>query len=93
MFATPPGRHARACIIVAGLLASGCAFADVDAQALDRVSLWVGGYSLDTKVSVDARNASGDISTGKVDLDSGNQTVGRARIDFLVFDSQGFSVD
>ncbi|MEP6939046.1 MAG: hypothetical protein ABI846_04730 [Rudaea sp.] len=98
MFATLPGRRVRACLLAAGLLASGllankCAFADDGAQALDRVSLWLGGYSLDTKVSVDARNAAGDISTGKVDLDSGNETVGRARIDFLVFDSQGFSFD
>jgi len=93
MFATLPRYSARACIVVAGLLASGGAFADNESQALDRVSLWLGGYSLDTKISVDARNASGNLSTGKVDLDSGNQTVGRARVDFLVFDSQGFSVD
>jgi len=75
------------------LCASHSAAADEASPALDRVSLWVGAYLVDTKVSLDARNASGSISTGKVDLDSGNETIGRARLDFLFLDSQGFTLD
>lgn len=75
------------------LLAATGASAGEPSQALDRVSIWLGGYYLDTDVKVSASDASGDISTGKVDLTSGHETVGRARIDFLFLGSQGFTLD
>jgi hypothetical protein len=73
-------------------LASPSALADVS-PALDRVSLWFGGYFLNTEVALKAGDAGNNISTGKVDLTSGHETVDRARLDFLFLDSQGFSFD
>jgi hypothetical protein len=67
------------------------ACADDISPALDRVSLWLGGYSLDAKVALAAR--AGDVETGNVNLDSGHENVGRARFDFLFLDNQGFTFD
>jgi len=76
----------------AAILATPVAFAD-SSPALDRVSLWLGGYYANTDVELGARLREGNIGTGKVDLATGHETVGRARLDFLVLDSQGFSLD
>lgn len=87
-------RFPRRAMAAAMLFAAApMAVADDASPALDRVSLWLGGYSLDTEVALDARNAAGNLSTGKVRFDSGNETVGRARLDFLFLDSQGFTLD
>ena len=51
----------------------------------------LGGYSLDTTVAINA--SAGNISTGKVNLESGREDVARARVDFLFLGSQGFSFD
>lgn len=76
-----------------GLLAtSPAAFAD-PSPALDRISIWLGGSYLNTDVQLEAGNRSGDISTGKLDLGGGNESVARARLDLLLFDTQGFSFD
>jgi len=89
--ATPVAAMRNLCCIALAL-ASTSALAD-PSPALDRVSLWLGGYYLNTDVAVKASTRGGDISTGKLDLASGHETVGRARLDFLVFDNQGFTFD
>ena len=88
-----PRLYCRAIAAAMLLAAVPIAMADDVSPALDRVSLWLGGYSLDTEIALDARNTAGNVSTGKVNLDSGNETVGRARLDFLFLDSQGFTLD
>lgn len=67
------------------------AVADGMSPALDRVSLWLGGYSLEANVALEA--SVGTLGTGHLDLESGHENVGRARIDFLAFDNQGFTFD
>ena len=73
------------------VLASPAAFAERSA-ALDRASLWLGGYYANTDVSLHALTNNGALG-GSTDLESGNETVARARSDLLVLDSQGFSFD
>jgi len=74
-------------------LASPVARADDSAQALDRVSIWLGGYYPDTTFDIRAQaNAQPELD-GRLRIDAGRETVGRARLDFLVFDSQGFTLD
>ncbi|MBO9664989.1 hypothetical protein [Dokdonella sp.] len=76
-----------------GLLAtSSVALAD-PSPALDRVSVWLGGSYLNTDVQLEASNRSGDLSTGKLDLGGGHETAARARLDLLLFDTQGFTFD
>jgi hypothetical protein len=82
-------------LLCAGLAATATsAWAD-PSPALDRVSLWLGGYYANADVGLKAStDVLGDtVRTGKLDLESGHETVGRARLDFLIFDSQGFSFD
>lgn len=76
-----------------GLLsASPCAFAEAS-PALDRISVWLGGSYLNTDVQLEAGDRSGDLSTGKLDLGSGHESAARARLDLLLFDTQGFTFD
>lgn len=60
--------------------------------ALDRISVWLGGSNFDTSATLESTTTSAG-SIGKLDLGKGNQSVARARLDLLVFDSQGFSFD
>lgn len=77
--------------VAAAMTMCGVAQAE-PAQALDRISVWIGGSVLDTRADLDATHTSvGSLS--KIDLGKGSQTVGHARLDLLVFDSQGFSFD
>lgn len=77
--------------VAAAMTMCGVAQAE-PAQALDRISVWIGGSVLDTRADLDAtRNSVGSLS--KLDLGKGSQTVGHARLDLLVFDTQGFSFD
>jgi hypothetical protein len=64
-----------------------------DSLALDPVSIWLGGYYANTEINVRGETNGGDISTGKIKLDSGDETVGRARLDVLLFGSQGLQFD
>ena len=84
--------HAIALAVLSGI-ATQAVHADDGAQALDRVSLWLGGYYPDTTFDIRAQaNAAPDLN-GHLRVDGGRETVGRARLDFLVFDSQGFTLD
>lgn len=79
--------------------AGGCvllfasAVAHADSQALDPVSIWLGGYYANTEVNLDAKTRDGNLSTGKIQLEEGDDTVGRARLDVLLFGSQGLEFD
>lgn len=61
--------------------------------ALDRVSIWLGGYRADIEGYASIRNESNNLDTGEQKILSGKDTLQRARLDWLLFDSQGFSVD
>ena len=81
------------CMLGAALvLTTSTACAD-PSPALDRISLWLGGHYAETDLSLSASNSNGDISTGEVKLDHGHDDGGRARLDFLAFDNQGFTFD
>jgi hypothetical protein len=92
-------RHRRIGIrlaIVPLALASSIACAQ-QSPALDRVSIWLGGYYANTDTTIGASDRSGQAS-GNFNLEkdlgfSKHKTVPRARLDFLLGDSQGFSLD
>lgn len=79
-------------------LAFGCAIASAQqSPALDNVSIWLGGYYAKTDTFVGASDKSGQYH-GRVGLEddlgfSDHKTSPRARIDFLIGDHQGFSID
>lgn len=93
-------RRGAGCLRVALLLALPCT--PVLAQqspALDRMSLWLGGYNahVDTRISastgIDAERYNGAFSL-EDDLGfAGRKEVARARLDLLVGDAQGFTFD
>jgi hypothetical protein len=65
--------------------------------ALDRVSVWVGGYYAQADTTIGAGETSGQWNGG-VNLErelgfNDHKTVPRVRADFLLGDSQGFSLD
>ena len=62
-------------------------------DAVDRISVWLGGYQADAKGDLSITNAAETESTGKQRILDGSDTIKRARVDFLLFESQGFSVD
>jgi hypothetical protein len=61
--------------------------------ALDRVSVWLGGYYANTDVSLTANSNSYGVGTGRLKLSDDDITLPRARLDFLIGDSQGLSFD
>jgi hypothetical protein len=82
--------------LIALAAASSAAFAD-HSPALDRVSIWLGGYYADNDTTLGASSKDGSIR-GHANLEddlgfSKHKTVPRARMDFLLGDSQGFSFD
>ncbi|HWU76498.1 MAG TPA: hypothetical protein VN043_08330 [Rhodanobacter sp.] len=92
--------HARlalqtASVFTLALVSSG-AFAQ-QSPALDRVSLWLGGYNAHTDTTIGASDKSntysGDFNLEKDLGFKDRQSVPRARLDFLIGDSQGFSFD
>lgn len=61
--------------------------------ALDRVSIWLGGYRANVEGYASVRDPGNNVDTGDQQFLSGNKTVQRARLDWLIMESQGFSVD
>ena len=84
-------RH-RLLFALAAATAAVTAHADVS-RALDPVSLWLGGYRANADLSIHASSDPGDIDTGTVGLTSGEETIGRARLDFVFLDNQGLVFD
>lgn len=92
--AQPALTRLRPLAVCAGLLASALslnAFA-APSPALDRVSIWLGGYraNVDGRLSLSSPTLG---STGEQRIIDADDTVKRARADVLIGDSQGFSVD
>lgn len=89
-------RLGAAAVLVSLGLASSTVFAQ-QSPALDRVSVSVGGYYANTDTNIGASDKSG-VFKGDVNLEhdlgfQNHETVPRARLDFLIGDSQGFSFD
>lgn len=91
----------RRLLFIALALASGTAMADSTddtmSPALDRVSLWLGGYYADTSTTIGAGLNNVDLH-GNLNLQHNlgfpsHQFVPRVRFDFLLGNSQGFSFD
>lgn len=77
-------------------LAGGTAWAQ-QSPALDRVSIWLGGYYAHADTVVGARDNGGPAS-GNIDLENDlgfndHKTIPRVRLDVLLGDSQGLSLD
>ena len=99
MRCTAPNRLARCTVLMALGMASAIAHADNPAvsPALDRFSLWLGGYEARTSTTVSAGLNDPNVK-GQLNLqhDLGfpsRQTVPRVRMDLLLGQSQGFSFD
>lgn len=80
--------------------AIGCALLSMSSAAmaegslaLDPVSIWLGGYYANTEVDVAAKGNPIDASTGQIKLAQGDETVARARLDVLLFGTQGLEFD
>lgn len=89
-------RIAAATALAFAAVSSSTALAQ-QAPALDRVSLWVGGYYANADTTIGASDRNG-LLKGDVNLEhdlgfKDHATVPRARLDFLIGDSQGFSFD
>jgi hypothetical protein len=89
-------RRARRLLLLPLALLSNAACAD-QSPALDRASVWLGGYytHMDTVIGASDKNGG---YTGSVDLESdlgfdSHKATPRARLDFLIGDHQGFSFD
>lgn len=89
-------RAGNALVLVAVALASRVSWAQ-PSPALDRVSIWMGGYYAYADTTIGAGDKSGQWDGGvHLEHDLGfnaHKTVPRARLDFLLGDSQGFSLD
>lgn len=87
---------AARCVLVAMLIFSGSGIARADTpMPLDRVSLWLGGFYPTVSANLSAYGA--DSSGSEVDFrrDLGldkHRVLSNVRLDFLLFDNQGFSV-
>ena len=90
---TVPRFHRVAQLAIAALpLWAASAWAD-PSPALDRVSVWLGGYQADIKGYASLKSADGIFDTGEQRVLEGRNNVQRARLDWLLMDSQGFSID
>lgn len=85
-------KPARLLVVPAAFAAAATAHADTP-RALDAVSLWLGGYRANADLSIHASTDPGAVDTGKVELTSGRETIGRARLDVVFLGSQGLTFD
>lgn len=81
----------QACLIGALGLTGPHAHAEYS-NALDRVSIWLGGYNADADMDLEASDENG-AHTGNLELTDGRKFIGRARLDLLLWDSQGLTFD
>lgn len=85
--------NCRLAVVAGFLLAGASPLAFAEGQALDPVSIWLGGYYANTEVDVKANSNDGNLATGHVNLEEGDETVARARLDVLLFGTQGLEFD
>lgn len=62
-------------------------------SALDRVGFSLGGYRADTRMRLQASGDFDDRARASLQLPGGRETLGRARLEFLVGDTQGLEFD
>ena len=102
MYRTVPSSPTCRCLLLVALaLASSAAVADSTddtmSPALDRVSIWLGGYYPDTSTTLGAGlnnvNLHGHLNLQHALGFPSHQVVPRVRFDFLLGNSQGFSFD
>lgn len=67
--------------------------AESSVPVIDRLGIWVGGYNVDAEGDLSLSAVDGSQSTGKQRVIDGSEVVKRARVDWLLFDRQGFSAD
>ncbi len=79
-------------LLTAAALGAAPARAD-SSPALDRVSLLLGGYYAQADLALEATSRTADLATGPVHLATGEDSVGRARLDLLLWDHQGLTFD
>lgn len=78
---------------LAGLVMACCGTAQArQSSALDRISFWIGGSSMDATATLEADTVPAN-GLDKLDLGTGDQTIGHARLDLLLFDAQGLTFD
>ncbi|MFY2763064.1 hypothetical protein [Arenimonas sp. MALMAid1274] len=86
-------------LLLLAVLAAESAPAADEPRALDRVSVWLGGFQADSNTTVSARAGDGDYTAaGTVNLERDlgldqREPVTHARLDFLVGESQGLSLE
>jgi hypothetical protein len=90
-------RRAGGAVVFASLALASTASMAQQSPALDRVSVWLGGYYAKTDTNIGASDNTGQFK-GNVNLEhdlgfQDHKTVPRVRLDFLIGDSQGFSFD
>jgi hypothetical protein len=83
----------RVALLASPFLIAASSLALADTSPLDPVSIWIGGYYANTDTSLSAKTRDGNIDTGKLHLETGDDTVGRARLDVLLFGNQGLQFD
>lgn len=88
-------RHVRTLAIpILAALGGAAAPAHADTSpALDPVSVWLGAYYPDTKVDFSVRDRAANVDSGTLNFDAGHATLPRARVDLLLFGTQGLSFD
>lgn len=82
----------RTCAVLALALAAGGARAE-HSPALDRIGLSLGGYYADTDVRLSASSERYGIGRTSIEPKSEDETLGRARLEFLLGDHQGLEFD
>jgi hypothetical protein len=76
------------------LLLLGASAAEAEpSPALDRISVSLGGYYADTDIRLSASSERYGIGETSFEPHSGRDTLGRARLDFLIGDHQGLQFD
>lgn len=92
-----PLRRLPAASLLAGIALTLCGASAQAAEGVlptvDRVGVWLGGYHVDAQGDLNVSSLDGTQSTGPQRVIDGTDTVKRARVDWLLFDRQGFSVD
>lgn len=80
-------------LLAATIASCAASLAHAESRALDPASLWLGGYFTNADFTLRASTDAGNLDTGRVDLASGHETLGRARLDLVFWESQGLTFD
>lgn len=81
-----------AAVLLLAAFGAGTARAE-PSPALDRIGISLGGYDADTDLRLHASSDLSDVGRASLKLPGGRETLGRARLEFLVGDHQGLEFD